>query len=41
MKFSALAGLVLCSVLLFAQGVQAQEAPKVDSMTGCLKKNQE
>jgi hypothetical protein len=37
MTLSFLAGFVLCSVLLFAQGVQAQEAPKVHSMTGCLK----
>src|ERR1700680_4097967 len=34
MKLSVIAGLVLYSVLLFAQGV---EAPKVHSMTGCLK----
>ena len=37
MKLSVVAGLILCSVLLFAQGVKAQEAPKVHSMTGCLK----
>src|SRR5260370_3054215 len=37
MKLSVVAGLMLCSVLLFAQGVNAQEAPKVHSMTGCLK----
>ena len=37
MKVSYVAGLMLSSVLLFAQGVQAQEAPKVHSMTGCLK----
>ena len=34
MKLSVIAGLVLYSVLLFAQG---GEAPKVHSMTGCLK----
>jgi hypothetical protein len=28
---------MLSSVLMFAQGVQAQEAPKVHSMIGCLK----
>src|SRR5450759_3340076 len=37
MKRSVVAGLMLCSVLLFAQGVKTQEAPKVHSMTGCLK----
>jgi hypothetical protein len=37
MKLSVVAGLMLCSVLLFAQGVKTQEAPKVHSMTGCLK----
>jgi hypothetical protein len=37
MKLSVVAGLMLCSVLLFVQGVKAQEAPKVHSMTGCLK----
>ena len=37
MKRSGAAGLMLCSVLLFAQGVKSQEAPKVHSMTGCLK----
>src|ERR1700751_4069582 len=31
------AGFMLRSVLLFTQGIQAQEAPKVHSMTGCLK----
>jgi len=34
MKLSVIAGLMLCSALLFAQGA---EAPKVHSMTGCLK----
>jgi hypothetical protein len=37
MTHSFVGGLMLSSVLLFAQGVQAQEAPKVHSMTGCLK----
>ena len=37
MKLSAVAGLLLCSVLLFAQGARTQDAPKVHSMTGCLK----
>jgi hypothetical protein len=37
MKHSFVAGFMICSVLLLAQGVQAQEAPKVHSMTGCLK----
>ena len=37
MRLSVVVGLMLCSVLLFAQGVKAQEAPKVHSMTGCLK----
>ena len=37
MTLSFVAGFMLCSVLLFAQGVQAQEAPKVHSMTGCLR----
>src|ERR1700751_1697960 len=37
MTLSFVAGLMLCSAVLFAQGVQAQEAPKVHSMTGCLK----
>jgi hypothetical protein len=37
MRLAWEAGFMLCSVLLFAQGVQAQEAPKVHSMTGCLK----
>ncbi len=34
MKLSVIAGLMLYSVLLFAQGA---EAPKVHTMTGCLK----
>ena len=37
MKLSVAVGLMVCSVLLFAQGVKAQEAPKMHSMTGCLK----
>jgi hypothetical protein len=37
MTLSFVAGFMLSSVLLFTQGVQAQEAPKVHSMTGCLK----
>jgi hypothetical protein len=37
MTLSIVAGLMLGSVLLFAQGVQTQEAPKAHSMTGCLK----
>lgn len=37
MKGSVFAGLMLGGVLLFAQGVRTQEAPKVHSMTGCLK----
>jgi hypothetical protein len=37
MKLSLAAGLMLCSMFLFAQGVQTQEAPKVHSMTGCLR----
>ncbi|MFZ0583540.1 MAG: hypothetical protein WA690_23005 [Candidatus Acidiferrales bacterium] len=37
MTLSFVAGLMLSSVFLFAQGVKAQEAPKVHSMTGCLK----
>ena len=37
MKLSVAVGLMVCSVLLFGQGVKAQEAPKVHSMTGCLK----
>ncbi len=37
MKLSVIAGLMFGSVLLFAQGVKTQEAPKVHSMTGCLK----
>jgi hypothetical protein len=37
MTFSFVASVMLCSVFLFAQGVQAQEAPKVHSMTGRLR----
>jgi hypothetical protein len=37
MTASFVASFMLSSVLLFAQVVQAQEAPKVHSMTGCLK----
>jgi hypothetical protein len=37
MTRSFLGGLMLSSMLLFAQGVKSQEAPKVHSMTGCLK----
>ena len=37
MTLSFAGGLMLCGVLLFAQGVKCQEAPKVHSMTGCLK----
>jgi hypothetical protein len=37
MTLSFVAGFVFGSVLLFAGGVQAQEAPKVHTMTGCLK----
>src|ERR1700740_350569 len=37
MKLSVVAGFLVCRVLLFVQGVKAQEAPKVHSMTGCLK----
>jgi len=37
MTFSFAAVVILYGALLFAQGVQAQEAPKVHSMTGCLK----
>jgi hypothetical protein len=37
MTLSFATGFMLGSVLLFAQGVQAQEAPKVHSMTSCLK----
>src|ERR1700740_1518839 len=36
-KLALVVGFMLCSVVLFAQGVNAQEAPKVHSMTGCLK----
>ena len=37
MKLFISVGLILCSALLFAQAVKTQEAPKVHSMTGCLK----
>jgi hypothetical protein len=37
MKLSSVAGLMLCGVTLFAQGVLAQEAPKLHNMTSCLK----
>ena len=37
MRLALVAGFMLCSVVLLAQGVNAQEAPKVHSMTGCLK----
>jgi hypothetical protein len=38
MKLSVVAGLMLCSVLMFAQGARTQDAaPKTHSMTGCLK----
>ena len=37
MTLSFVAGFMLYSMLLFAPGVQAQEALKVHSMTGCLK----
>ena len=37
MTVSFVAGFMLSGALLFALGVQAQEAPKVHSMTGCLK----
>ena len=37
MKRSVVAGFMLCSVLLFAQGAKTQDAPKVHSMTGCLR----
>jgi len=37
MTLSFAAGFMICSVMLFAQGIQAEEAPKVHSMTGCLK----
>jgi len=37
MTLSFLASVMLSGVFLFAQGVQAKEAPKVHSMTGCLK----
>ena len=37
MTFSFIASVMLSSMFLFAQAVQAQEAPKVHSTTGCLK----
>ena len=37
MRILVVAGLMLSSLLLFAQDGRAQEAPKVHSMTGCLK----
>lgn len=37
MKLSVAVGLMICGVLLFAQSLTAQDAPKVHSMTGCLK----
>jgi hypothetical protein len=37
MTLSFVAGFMVGSVLLFAGGVRAQEAPQVHSMTGCLK----
>src|SRR6202142_4257876 len=37
MKSSVFAGLVVAFVLVFAQGVRTQDAPKVHSMTGCLR----
>ena len=39
MKLSFAVGLMLCSALLFAQGARTQDAqaPKVHTMTGCLK----
>jgi len=37
MKVSVVVGLMLSSLLLFAQEGKTQEAPKVHSMTGCLK----
>jgi len=39
MKLSIVSGLMLCSVLLFAQGARTQDAqaPKEHTMTGCLK----
>jgi hypothetical protein len=37
MRLALVAGFMLSSVLLFAQGVKSQEAHKVHSMTGCLK----
>ncbi|MGA7295120.1 MAG: hypothetical protein WBW53_07550 [Terriglobales bacterium] len=36
MKRSLVAALMLCTVLLFAQALKAQESPKVHSMIGCL-----
>ena len=37
MKASVFAGLAVALVLLFAQGARTQDAPKVHSMTGCLR----
>jgi len=39
MKLSIAVGLMLCSVLLFAQGARTQDAqaPKEHTMTGCLR----
>ena len=37
MKLSVVAGFALGMMLLVAPGVKSQEAPKVHSMTGCLK----
>jgi len=37
MRLALVAGFMICGMVLFAQGVQGQEAPKVHSMTGCLK----
>src|ERR1700733_8243692 len=37
MKLSVAVGLMLCSVLLFAQGARTQDAPKEHTMTGCLR----
>jgi hypothetical protein len=36
MKGLIMAAFVVSCALAFAQGAQAQEAPKVHSMTGCL-----
>ena len=41
MKASIMAALVVSCVLAFAQGAQAQYAPKEHSMTGCLKNGTE